>query len=164
VARSNQAWTAVLALICILGCGRGNRAAHVDQSEFTGYINRFEETGKRLGKDLRGSAHSIPITFGSTREESAYGECRWHLLYGNRIIINEERWHSLDELTKQSLIFHELGHCMLGRHHDDSEIIVKHSDREGEETFPKSLMNTVLVNGRVFESHREHYERELFGK
>jgi len=48
------------------------------------------------------------------------------------ILINEERWASMGPYQKKELIFHELGHCVLGLEHKEPGLMapVMHSEEE----------------------------------
>lgn len=44
------------------------------------------------------------------------GKC---IVQANHIVVNKEWWINVQPETRQALIFHELGHCLLGLGHDD---------------------------------------------
>ena len=68
------------------------------------------------------------------------------------IRIRQDWWQNASLLSREALILHELGHCVLGRGHND-------------ELFPdgreKSLMNSYLLRDRVYGPNREYYLKEL---
>lgn len=54
------------------------------------------------------------------------GGCvRWRGVYGNivygEITLNAAYWDRMNENTKEEVIWHELGHCVLDREHRDDE-------------------------------------------
>jgi len=68
---------------------------------------------------------------------------------GERYIqIDPEFWFNTTDNDKQTLIFHELGHCDLNRNH----------------TGPASIMEVYHINGSEYERHRDYYNDELFGR
>jgi hypothetical protein len=57
-----------------------------------------------------------------------------------------------DTQTLESVLFHELGHCVLGRQHLN----------DSRDNLPMSLMNKNAVPGSLYWSNREYYLDELF--
>ena len=49
------------------------------------------------------------------------GWCDYNVDQPNLIVINTLFWEVLDELEKEKLVFHELGHCILNRPHLDEK-------------------------------------------
>lgn len=72
---------------------------------------------------------------------------------GQDIIIKEAYWKTLSEFSRKAIVYHELGHCALGRTHDNS------LDEDGRAT---SIMNQYLIAGSQFYTYYEQYIRELF--
>lgn len=80
--------------------------------EFLPYYYKFIDFNKRCGlKSLPGT--SIKFT---KLETSVYGRCYY---FKNRMVINNLFWKDLNNLQREQLIFHELGHCLLKLGHDD---------------------------------------------
>lgn len=132
-------------LICawlLVGCGRG-----VD-SQFQPYVTRFVVEGKPYG--LIGIS-SIQVFFGDTGERNRISVCRSDFS-GPQIIVSEAAWKCLDDSARESLMFHELGHCVLGRDHKNTWI----GDR------PESLMLEGIVTGSAYQEYRGEYLKELF--
>lgn len=73
------------------------------------------------------------------------------------VILDRRYWNGHDEFGRETLAFHELGHCILGRGHDNRTITI-----DGE-TIPKSIMNGHVLRRSVYLLHREYYLQELFG-
>jgi hypothetical protein len=70
------------------------------------------------------------------------------------VTIDEKKWERLNEMARESLVFHELGHCLLARDHVTEWL--------PDESRPRSLMNEYLVSGKVYSSHQQAYLEELF--
>jgi len=75
------------------------------------------------------------------------------------ILISRQYWEASSDLDREQLIFHELGHCVLGRDHNDEITVL-----EDGETVPLSLMNTYVIEEEHYTRYREEYIRELFTK
>ena len=124
---------------------------------FNPYIAVFEEYGRKYRDNDFFSVGDIPINFGEIESDKFEGICT---TYGNgkkEIIIRESWWNSNSEASRRSLIFHELGHCRLGRAHHDEKI----DGADGIE-HKISLMNSRIVPGVVFKSYEQAYLKELF--
>jgi hypothetical protein len=74
------------------------------------------------------------------------------------IHIDEEGWDEADDATRESLLFHEMGHCVLGQNHRNDSGNVDDSPTP----IPTSIMNATIVDGEIYDAHREYYLREFF--
>ena len=107
---------------------------------FVEYVSRFERH--------YGEAVEVGVNFGSLKD--AVGIC--YYVTGN-IEIDREYWNTHGEAAKEELIFHELGHCVLGREHNEHMI--------GD--CPASIMYPTLTPG-CYKKHKDYYIKELFDK
>jgi hypothetical protein len=108
------------------------------------YVDTSAYTIQFAGQDELNSEHTI-------------GKCS--VIGGTDVIIAKPYWDSVDASIKRAIIFHELGHCILGRFHD-AEIL--------HYTICKSLMTSVITGsncGIDYYSPMWHdfYLDELFG-
>ena len=62
----------------------------------------------------------------------------------------------LPQLDREAILFHELGHCILGRKHLEGTVV------EDEYRIPTSLMTHKSVHGWTYHVRREYYVKELF--
>lgn len=113
------------------------------------YQDRFKSTGATFGAVFTHPRVSFSFTsfFGST-----IGMCR----YGGgsaSVQLSSSAWARGSETFREMLVYHELGHCMLGRGHRNTRL------SSGN---PESLMNSVLFNERTYAANRDYYLRELF--
>jgi len=113
---------------------------------FEPYIAEFESY---YGNNIT----DIPINFG-TLEGRRVGVCyTWSSGY-REIEIDKKQWEKeLTEDQKYALIFHELGHCELGRGHKDDL---------REDMCPSSLMNWILVRDGCVKIYKKEYFEEMF--
>lgn len=110
-------------------------------------------------KDLRGNGWSI------------LGQC---LVYddANLIVVDSSFWASASDFNRRSLVYHELGHCLLGRAHRTIYYqgmnrnyafgISPNWDFLTHPGWPLSLMNDSLVKENSFRPEFDYYIRELF--
>lgn len=148
-----------LIFLVLLGCGLKKEKEFYVEPDFVQYLERFEYF---LGYKI----DDIVIVYGDTTATlpSAIGTCTSQKilnsdLRGQRIkrtpIIKIKRnfWNKSDIPTRELLMFHELGHCILNRGHRT----VKGS------TFPVSIMEPVIFSSFVYVKDYSYYISELFG-
>jgi len=128
--------------------------AHVDQRLWS-YYKEFENEAKLRGYsydlnslEITGSIEHIP-------EQGVAGVCQ----YGSHIhdvTIDLDFWNNSNDRLKEFVVFHELGHCVLSRGHDESQF---------SNGLCKSIMRSGLGNCEDAYSlgNRNYYLNELFG-
>lgn len=115
--------------------------------EFNEYYNEFQEKYNIQA--------NTPIDFGKT-EGTTVAYCSRNSLVGNWIVVNEEKWKNFNKTGKTLIIFHELGHCILNRPHNN-EIFTA-------DACPKSIMYPQLDDVYFcFNKYKEYYYNELIG-
>lgn len=73
----------------------------------------------------------------------------------NKVVrVNSVMWDSLTTTDQELVIFHELGHCILHRGHDES----LHSSGFR----PNSVMNPTLLGELYYKLYYSEYMHELF--
>lgn len=117
-------------------------------STFYSYIDSFEDLAKV-------EASSSPISFG-LKDKTKAGVCYKYITNGEVVSkyvkINETEWKRLNENQKYNLIYHELGHCILNREHNDNR----------QEYCPVSFMNSSIMGEDCLERNWLSYLEELF--
>lgn len=125
-------------------------------STFSPYVAQFEAYAKSITGNSSFSVGDVLINFGDPEVNTFQGVC---YIYSNdlrEIIIRREWWVSANDSDRESLIFHELGHCKLDRDHDDETKVI------GGKSVKLSMMNSIIVLGTDYSSHRPGYLDELF--
>ena len=106
-------------LVC-LGCYRPQGLEIHD--DFKDYHSAFYNSARLNGKTL--PIKSIVIRYAETGElpQNEMGRCS--IGYGPKplIRINASYWNAVSYWDRRELIFHELGHCVLGLSHNDTMI------------------------------------------
>lgn len=98
---------------------------------------------------------NISMTFGLVRagqKDNTVGYCVIDPKGGVIIKIYTPAWKEMDDYQREDLVFHELGHCLIGRDHCSK---INH---EG----PISIMNWRVLDGSYYKKHREDLVDELF--
>lgn len=123
---------------------------------FSSIVSDFEQAGKQYSGNANFSAGHVPVNFGNTENDAFEGVCFSYPDGTTEVIIKESWWNSASQSLKESLLFHELGHCVLGRDHDNE------THEANSRTYKASLMNSVIVNPGHYNSHKGGYLTELF--
>jgi hypothetical protein len=127
---------------------------------FLPYVYEFEKNWGRLVKDL-------PINFSHEVKGDTAAQCIFYFNGSREILVNQYSWeHSLIESSRETAIFHELGHCMLGRIDHIDDVIPYHDDPKSPERVifvPKSIMNS---NAFIlfYMVNKPYYMAELFSR
>ena len=133
-------------VLTAIGCG----GAIYETGEFEKYMVSFRAESARFG--VVPLAKNIRIEF-ATLEQWEFGRCTQDPSFAY-VRIDSMKWQRLDEDSREALLFHELGHCLLGREHMDTWI--------RRENRPLSVMHAVLIDGSVYRHYREDLVQELF--
>ncbi|HZK68796.1 MAG TPA: hypothetical protein VFC36_04270 [Paludibacter sp.] len=153
-----------LLLVVTLGLAScKNSSEHRVGSEFTVYVQRFQDEATKHGKNLDIVNGGLIVEFADLKDGVA-GLC--HYEKPIRIEIDRTYWDAINkyadaDLMKEDLLFHELGHGFLGRKHLNS--ILENGDW-------KSIMcGGDKVNNRSWNINyhgvrRAYYLNELFNE
>lgn len=123
---------------------------HIIPDEVEPFVNEFFQDAIRYGKNISLDDYVLNISFTNLNE--ADGRCHFD---GNKILIDSYFWNNASQYNKRWLIYHELGHCILDRRHDDS-------------SFPNGECKSIMRGGfdcsenNVSELWWDYYLDELF--
>ena len=127
------------------------------RADFVPHVDQFIEEGRKRGHDIDFSDTGLSIQFSEKADDESSGVC---FVGQHRIEIDRKDWNGLSFVAKEGLIFHELGHCELGREH------VNHLLSNGEwasrmrgEPFLDESMSTII---NYSARRRDYYIDELF--
>lgn len=128
---------------------------------FQPYVDRFIEVAKEQGKDIQ--INNLIVSFDKkVIEAKALGICTTGNGITPTITINPEAWKYWDdnnmESSKEQVMFHELGHCVLNREHN--EVTVKTLDTNSN--IQVSIMFPYFMDSKYYEGNYNHYVNELF--
>lgn len=130
-------------LLFIFACGKAPQK--IDPA-FNKYVNSFESTYNTKVK--------VDIGF-AIQPEPRVGVCYTQNGVGKLINIDPVYWNQLDEDGRELLMYHEFGHCVLGRSHRSDYI-----DMSGD-YLPASIMNPYMFSSQMYSKHKTYYEEEL---
>jgi len=124
-------------------------------SSFQTYVSNFEQAAADAGTPL--TVSDLVLTFGATSSLNETGVCEWAENETPRIIVNQRIWNTLSDDDRQEVIFHELGHCVLRRVHQNGEMLAYN----GTTTVPASVMYPYRISGIIYRDNIDHYHAEL---
>jgi len=112
----------VFCIVILLACGKSNDFVYDVPWEFDLHVKKFEEEARARGQNItidnliiKYDASVSSVYCGKSNVISSTNDVQ------KIILINPQAcWQNLTQL--ETLIFHELGHCILGRQHDTSRM------------------------------------------
>jgi len=136
--------------LLLAACGRV--PTREEAQEFSPYVQRFAKYSQQRGRAV---SADISVVYGNLKG-SHLGMCDEGFLRSSHVEINREAWRTASEATREMMLFHELGHCLLGRSHSDGVAKLKSA------TIPSSVMATHGVSGLIYQKFQDYYLNELF--
>jgi len=139
------------------------REAEERDLSYKPYVEKFERLLGRKVDDV-----SISIDYIYDEEDTPMlrtaGVC---FRLQKRVILNKYRWDDFPDWYQELLVFHELGHCALGRGHPDHQRKYTIPDFLKRTNCPKSIMESGTTRRVMTEScyrrYYHYYIYELFG-
>jgi len=135
---------------------------HVIDVRVQPYLDRFLNEGESRGVSIDVDAVGLDarvenILSSSSNGGRVLGYCDMAKSENHIVVFDAGYWTGATDLEKEMLVFHELGHCLLGRQHDDS------TDVDGT---CLSIMHsgTGTCRNAYNLTTRSKYLDELFGK
>ncbi|MGE0616715.1 MAG: putative metallopeptidase [Bacteriovoracia bacterium] len=145
----NRVILASLFAIALNACGR---APVLELNEFASYVETFEAEAAANGNPLK--VQDLIIKFSNKLDSKTEGLCT----LGSdtpTIEVNAKTFHKLSDIQKEALLFHELGHCVLGR---------AHANELANDGTVSSLMNAYLPDKWTLQAKMPELVAELFTK
>lgn len=121
--------------------------------EFEPYMQRFLDLARHYQVPMKNRTYSIE--FVDSLQGSTVGTCQRNSRHAH-IKVLKSFWFGNDTVswtaTRESLFFHELGHCLYDKDHNPNKINGTSS----------SLMNPNVVYGGTYQDYYDTYLREFF--
>lgn len=120
------------------------------------YFSSFEEEAAARGLDIDLYLANITGVISEIDEEHVAGQCTYSSNAPNAVTIDKTFWDRSNVIFREFVVFHELGHCFLGRGHEEG------TNADGTCT---SIMRSGIEDCRdnYRPTTREVYLDELFG-
>ena len=137
-------------LLLLLGCEENPLQS---DPEFDPFLNSFDEAATERGVSI--DLSSVTLYLSEELQTAIHGQCIQYASGKSEIRIRRQYWNSASFWEKELLVYHELGHCILQRSHDDSTDDMGHCE---------SIMRTSASTCRLEYSagNREIWLDELF--
>lgn len=150
--RSLTATSAKLRTLCLFLFAYLSACGHTPtiEAEYAPYLSRFVAAAAPRPIDTSG----LSIVTGNhewLKSHSFVGFCEYDT---QTVDIDAVAWKRMSDVIREQLIFHELGHCLLGRQH------VGYIYEDGR---PKSIMYPMVFSEYTYTHWRAEYLNELFG-
>ena len=126
------------------------------QAELKPYFDAFIEEGAIRGVQIDYTSLQVEGIISETTENNAVGQCSHSKVSPNKVTIDAFFWRQASHTRKEFVIFHELGHCYLGRAHLD--------DKDEYGICLSIMQSTADVCESNYENDRSSYLDELFSK
>lgn len=147
-------------LSIISGCGA--KSGHID-SPLDQYVDRFKVFAIQERVEVEEAVEDLDIVFGTLGKNEKdlviLGNCTLGIgTERAKITINKDSWSTLQDFEREEVVLHELGHCALGRSHNDAV-----QTMEGIPNAHKSVMNSSTSSiMSLWILYHEAYIHELF--
>jgi len=94
----------------------------VVDSPLQAYFDRFIDEAAVRGFDVSYATSQVDATISDIPEPNVIGQCSWNQTHQHSITLDRNYWSKANDLQREFVVFHELGHCVLGlEHFDDSD-------------------------------------------
>jgi hypothetical protein len=126
------------------------------QDEFRPYVRNFLRESRKhvLPIEFEERVQHLTIKFGfPSRLNDEHDFVGWCELNTTTIIVEKDTWNTYKEGSRQSLIDHELGHCLLERNH---------RPYLAEGNHPVSIMYPKVLPSDYYDKHKGRLYSELF--
>jgi hypothetical protein len=147
----------ILLLVCFMGqigCATPEHDKQVYIApELVQQFDNFRFEAHRRG--LRVEITDIIVIFAAMDANEMIGYCWQRDNMTPIVAISREFWQTASLYQQEILMFHELGHCLLQKHHNNA------LDGNG---MPRSIMNERMFDVYYYETYRESYLQQFFGR
>lgn len=160
----------LLALSVMTACGPMYQGPDMqDQNIDSGlakYLSEFQSQGAARG--ISTDASHLTMTFSESMPSSSI-QGTSILAYcqrsskGQDIVVKGSSFNAMSVSDREHLIFHELGHCLLGLRHDNArETALDYFGDGFVNNVPSSIMNELHFGAWLYSPNRVNYLNRLF--
>lgn len=124
-------------------------------SELLPYFVSFQNAAKKHGLNIDYDAANVTAEIQAINDGNVAGTCSTNGHNLRHIVIDQSFWNRASNLLREMVIYHELGHCVLGRGHTEGSF---------QNGICRSIMRSGLGTCRdaYTEANRDYFVRELF--
>ncbi|HUR31768.1 MAG TPA: putative metallopeptidase [Saprospiraceae bacterium] len=111
-----------VSILMFSSCEEAPELVFVVETPLQDYFDRFVDEAAVRGFDVAYATSQVDAHIGDITEENVIGTCSWDQTHTHSVTVDENYWRTANDLQREFVVFHELGHCVLGRdHRDDSD-------------------------------------------
>ena len=110
-----------LAVISMISCLPESEAEIIIDEELVFYFDTFKTEAAKRGITVDYQEVGLGGMIKDLSSEGILGQCVHDNLNPDLVIIDNAFWQSSNNMHREFIVFHELGHCFLDRGHDDSK-------------------------------------------
>lgn len=127
---------------------------NVDQRLWS-FFEEFENEAAERGFTFDLNQHNLTGNISDIHDDGVAGSCSYGFRQANRVTIDMPFWDRAGYYSREMVVFHELGHCVLGR---------DHSEELTNNGFCASIMRSGTGNCQTLYNaqNKEYYLNELF--
>ncbi len=120
VVRQMKVTVSIAFLLALSSCEVEPVATYIQvDTSLQDYYERFIDEAAVRGLDLEDATYQVNARIGEISEPNVIGQCSWNQSHVHNILVDEDYWRTASDLQREFLMFHELGHCVLGLDHED---------------------------------------------
>jgi len=109
-------------LVTMSACEQELEVVFVVDEPIQEYFDRFVHEASLRNLDVAYATSQVDAQIGDITEPNVIGQCAWSQGHNHSITLDQNYWRNANDMQREFLVFHELGHCVLGRDHVDSEV------------------------------------------
>lgn len=111
-------WILLLFMIIPLGCQKDDEERFIDD-QLIEYFDRFIDEAAKRGLTLSYDEPGVNGYIRIITSENVIGQCAHNTDKPNTVNIDKFYFDQANDLEREFVVFHELGHCILNRLHLD---------------------------------------------
>lgn len=108
----------VILTIVVASCSKDD-SSEIEQ-ELVTYMEAFVDEAAIRGITIDYSELDLAAYVENIVTTGTIGQCESYSDGSKAIVLDERYWIQASDLEREYVVFHELGHCVLGRSHDNS--------------------------------------------
>jgi hypothetical protein len=124
-------------------------------NELLPYFSSFENEARKHGININYESANVTAEIQLINDGNVAGTCTTNGHDLRHIVIDQSFWNSASNLLREMVVFHELGHCILGRGHTEGSF---------QNGICRSIMRSGLGSCQDAYNlpNRDYYIEELF--
>lgn len=143
-----------ISLLILTSCGKPHNKMVAIAPEARPYVDSFEVESAKVGMPI--VIDDLQVVFVHNYDNTeTLGSCHQENNATPLINIDQQSWDWGTDAQHEQLVFHELGHCILHRVHDNRFLDIN-------EITPISIMNAYEFTDDVYIANHTYYMHELF--